>query len=135
MRDSMAMDPIYRECLRHSAFDDHECTADPLTRRMIEWEHVWIYAGRQINEPWAIIGICYGVHRGGELNKEKNQFLSLMRATPTDLEKYPRTDWKRRFSYLVDKYYFDSHIDPLHGCQAECPHEDCWMCAVIDEIL
>lgn len=135
MRDTMTLDPTYRSCLREAAFHDHECQADPLSRKLIDWEHAFIYAGSQINEPWAIIGICYGVHRGAMLEKEKNQFLSLMRATPLDLAQYPRTDWPQLFSYLCGKYLHEYHLDPLHGSQGTCAVEDCWMCATIDEML
>ncbi len=133
MRNEMALDPAYQTCMRQEAFHDHICEADPLTRRLLEWEHAFIHGGKQINEPWAIISICWNVHRGTELNKEKNQFIALMRATVEDLEKYQRTDWVQLFNYLAGKYYFFTNIEGGHGPEAE--HEDCWMCDIIDEML
>lgn len=64
----------------------------------IEWDHVWIYAGRQINEKWAIVGVCSKHHRakeGNPLLKNCIMRASLKLATPADLEKYPRKNWKQ----------------------------------------
>lgn len=62
----------------------------------IEWDHVWIYAGRQINEEWAIVGVCNRHHRAKEGNillKGSIQRASLRLATEGDLAQYPRTNW------------------------------------------
>lgn len=93
MRARMAMDPIYRECLRQTIFSDHVCRANPATGKLIEWEHAFLYAGQQINEIWAIIPICWWVHEGPGKNKDLNQYMALRRATPVELAKYPRVDW------------------------------------------
>ena len=91
-------------CERRELFHDHECQG------RLTMEHVWIYSGCQINEVWAIIHICDWAHstngfqdRGG-LDKEINEFISLRRATPQDLAKYPRRDWIIRKRYLDLKY-------------------------------
>ena len=70
----------------------------------VEWEHCWIYGGKQINEVWAIIGVCWYHHRGPGLDKEYNQYMSLKLATPEDLAKYPRIDWQQKIKYLSKKY-------------------------------
>lgn len=62
----------------------------------IEWDHVWIYAGRQINEPWAIIGVCSRHHRLKDsewLVRDAIQRASLRLATSEDLARYPRRNW------------------------------------------
>lgn len=62
----------------------------------IEFDHSWIYAAKQINEVWAIIGLCQYHHYAKDGNKElKNAVLrvSLKLATAEDLAKYPRKDW------------------------------------------
>ena len=73
----------------------------------VEWHHVWKYAGQQINEKWAIMPLSKWYHIGVHSNKEvqeKVQYLSLLRATEKDLEKYPKKDWKQLFNYLKDKH-------------------------------
>lgn len=62
----------------------------------IEWHHVWIYAGRQINELWAIVGACNKHHEmvGTEpIVKKAFEVYSLQLATAADLAKYPRKPW------------------------------------------
>ena len=104
MRSQMSKMASYKRCMRNEVLRDHQCGADPLTGRLIEWEHAWIYAGKQVNEIWAIISICWWAHRGPGLDKEKNQFVSLIRATDEELEKYPRKDWAQIKKYLTGKY-------------------------------
>lgn len=73
-------------------------------------EHVWTYAGRQIDADWAIIRLCELAHSVGRyalngiLSKEINQYLSLQRATKADLDKYPKKDWEQLKKYLNKKY-------------------------------
>lgn len=62
----------------------------------IEYDHVWIYAGRQINETWAIVGVCKKHHAAKEGNlllKACIQRNSLRLATNEDLLQYPKKDW------------------------------------------
>lgn len=136
LRDEMALEPYYHRCARVEMFNDHTCTPDPLTGRLIEWEHAFIYAGEQINEKWAIIPLCFRTHRGGMLNKNMNHFIALSRATPEDLEKYPRTDWKQLYLHLAQEYLPKSLKCPVqHGPEGNCTHpEDCDVCAALDEI-
>jgi len=70
----------------------------------ITWEHALIYAGKQVQEEWAIIALCFDHHLGPNLDKEKNVTIALLQATHEDLEKYPRSDWPRRKAYLIEKY-------------------------------
>jgi len=59
-------------------------------------EHTLIYASKQIDEVWAIIKICAWHHSvdqfqdGGGLNKEKNIWVALNRATDEELLKYSK---------------------------------------------
>lgn len=62
----------------------------------IDWDHVWIYAGRQINETWAIVGVCTRHHykkNGNRLLNDSIMRASLRLASPEDLAKYPRKNW------------------------------------------
>lgn len=95
LKDEIKKDPYYKRCARA---DDGGCDG------RITWEHAWMYAGRQINERWAIIPLCVYHHLGPGLDKEKNQWIALSRAVDEDLKKYPRKDWLRIKSYLMMKY-------------------------------
>ncbi len=86
----MAVDPYYQICARKNS----ECQG------RITWEHAFIYAGKQINEKWAIIPLCVYHHLGEGLVKNENQRIALERATPEDLAKYPNFDWKKRRNYV-----------------------------------
>jgi len=62
----------------------------------ITWEHALTYAGKQIDEVWAIIFLCERHHAVngyqdlGALNKEKNVWIALCRATDEELKKYSK---------------------------------------------
>lgn len=97
LRNEMANDPYYQKCARSS---EHNCSG------RITWEHAWQYAGKQIQEKWAIIPLCEFHHAvnlyqdGGDLNKKENQRISLLRATKEDLKKYPKKDWEFEKTWL-----------------------------------
>jgi len=106
MREAMDAQEYYHRCARFEALHDHECEADPVRGRLIEWEHAFTEGGAKLNEIWAIVPICWLVHRGGMLNKEINQWLALNRATPADFDKYPKSKaaWLQKLAYLNSKY-------------------------------
>lgn len=91
-------------CERQALLHDHEC------RGRSTMEHVWRYAGRQIDEKWAIIRLCEWAHSVGPyldrgiLDKRINEWISLRHATLDDLEKYPAKDWEQRRKFLNKKY-------------------------------
>lgn len=75
----------------------------------IEWEHCFIYAGRQIDEAWAIVPCCKFHHRGLGLDKHYNRYVSILRCKmlgkwDDTLRKYPRLDWVQLDKYLTMKY-------------------------------
>ena len=104
LRDELADDPYYKKCARLAKFDDHICKPNPMTGQLIEWEHCFIYGHKQINERWSIIPLCWLVHSGGQLDKHKNEYIALLRATSQDLEKYPRRDWAQYLKFLEAKF-------------------------------
>jgi len=74
-------------------------------------EHTLIYAGRQIDEVWAIIKICAWHHSvdefqdSGGLNKERNVWVALNRATDEELLKYSKAvDYIAMRKRLNQKY-------------------------------
>lgn len=100
IRGYLSKDPFMKVCIRHSSDCDLR----------IEWEHAWIYAGKQIQEVWAIVPCCTYHHRGAGLNKEYNQLISLLRASemgvlPFIIAKYPKIEWIQKYRYLVNKKY------------------------------
>lgn len=94
-------------CERASLFHDHVCAGRSTM------EHAWFYAGKQINEKWAIIRLCEWAHSvgpyamNGGLNKEMNQFISLKHATIQDLAKFPRRDWAQIMKHLLKNSKYD----------------------------
>jgi len=54
LREEIAQDPTYKRCAL-SGYSG--CSG------RIEWHHHIIFAGKQLNEKWAIIGLCKGHHR------------------------------------------------------------------------
>lgn len=94
LRDKLSSLPEFSSCSRKS----RHCWG------RITWEHCWIYAGKQINEEWAIIPLCWRHHLGDMFNKEINQWISINKATASDLAKYPKRDWKHVKKYLNKKY-------------------------------
>ena len=96
MREELSEDPRMKHCVcSYKGFGF--CTD------RIEWHHPWIYAGTQINEKWAIVGVCVKHHKaleGNPLIKQCAERASLKLATDEDLEKYPRADWTQRKKYL-----------------------------------
>lgn len=58
-------------------------------------EHAFIYAGKQIQELWAVIDLCWYHHLGAGMNKNINEKIALSKATDEDLAKYPKKDWQQ----------------------------------------
>lgn len=105
LRAELAQDPEYRICMRRALLGDHNCQADPLTGKLIEWEHVFIFASNQVQKKWCIIPICWLVHRGGQLNKEINEWIALNRATDAEIAEVSKAvDYKHKKKYLNQKY-------------------------------
>lgn len=95
MREQIASDPEMSKCI----YNNSDCRGD------IEWEHCFEYARRQVNEVWAIIGVCTYHHRGDGLDKNYNQYRALIRADMDEvISKYPKFDWIQLKKYLIQKY-------------------------------
>ena len=90
LKREMADDPYYKVCARKN----EDCAG------RMTWEHCWVYAGKQINEKWAIIPLCWEHHLGSHFKKTINQAISIRRATDEELSKYPRMNWPRVKAYV-----------------------------------
>lgn len=82
LREEMAEDPYMKICAR----ENQDCSG------RITWEHAIIYAGRQIQERWAIIPLCEYHHLGKGLNKRINRQIAFNRAMEEDLKKYSKIE-------------------------------------------
>jgi len=95
LRDEIANDPFYKRCCITGSFD-------------VSWEHCWTYGKNgQINEKWAIVPLRRDLNTSHPPIdvKEKCRLISLLRATPEDLAKYPKKDWEQLLKYLSNKYH------------------------------
>lgn len=64
----------------------------------VEWHHVFIYGGKQIQEVWNIVAACK--HHHDMVTKQRAVRMafeaeSLMEATDADLAEYPRKNWRQ----------------------------------------
>ena len=80
-----------------------KCCIGGMCEGRIEWHHVWIYAGSQIDEVWAIVPACKFHHDKAHLPGMNARFqkISLERANEEDLAKYPKKDWAQIKKYLI----------------------------------
>jgi hypothetical protein len=54
-----------------------------------------MYAGRQIQEKFAIIPLCWFHHLGAGMWKRVNEFIAVGRADYEDKKKYPNFPWSK----------------------------------------
>jgi len=91
-------DPFMAVCIYDNA----------LCEGRVEWDHVFIWAGRQVNEWFAILPVCYYHHRGGGMDRKYTEYVALSRVDDVQLfeiqKKYPRADWIGLKKRLVKKY-------------------------------
>jgi hypothetical protein len=103
LRRELDADPFMHRCI-HAYL---RTEGNPCSGR-VEWEHAHLYAGRQINERWAIVPVCTYHHRGRGLDKNVNKYASLLRMTEeertTAETKYPRTNWQQLMDWLGLRY-------------------------------
>lgn len=105
LRKELAADPSYKICLRNAALQDHTCMPNPLNKKLIEWEHALIYAGKQIQQKWAIVPLCWWAHSGPGLVKEINIWVALSRSTDEELQAISKViNYKRMKIALNNKY-------------------------------
>lgn len=96
IRDEMSEDPFYQQCC---------ITGTPNTSAKVEWHHNLIYAGKQVQEKFAILPLREDIHRNIVKYKEKCNWIMLNRATPEQLEKYSKAiNYKRELDRLNKIY-------------------------------
>lgn len=80
MRAEMDEDPFMHRC----------CLADNTCEGRIEWHHNLIYAGKRVNEKWAVLPCCHYHHTSESHFKEQLNKIMCSRASVEDLEKYSK---------------------------------------------
>lgn len=82
LKAEIKADPFYVEC----CLKDENC-AYKAGRRKIEWHHVIIFAGRQLQAKWAIVPACSGYHHEfADRHDIKESFLRIVVNRATDAE-------------------------------------------------
>lgn len=88
-RRAIDEDPYFKICVRRGEGCDGRITI----------EHAFIYAGRQVDELWAFVPLCWRHHLGDGFVKEIGQFKALDRLSNKEIEKiqkqYDRVDWSK----------------------------------------
>lgn len=102
IKEQISVLPFYKECCRRW---DSPCDG------RITIEHTIIFAGHQIDDLWNLLPLCeyhHGVNKyqdGGDLQKEKNVWIALNRATDDELRSISKAiDYIKRRTYLNNKY-------------------------------
>jgi len=109
-------DPYYQKCIRH---ETKKCSG------RITLEHALIYAGKQINEKWAILPVCEKHHAvnkyqdAGDLDKRYHEYVAVNRMMSDDEKKYPRVDWKSKRKMLNKIYEGEKHPVDIQKYQQE----------------
>lgn len=105
MRAEMAADPFYSICsLAH--VPGHICGGK------VTWEHAIIFAGKKVQEKWAIPPICERGHAvnsfqdAGTMKKEVNVWVALNRANDDEL---------RAVSKVVDYIRERARLNTIYG--------------------
>ena len=64
----------------------------------VEWHHAFLYAGKRIQEVWAIVGACHHHHdmvKSQRAVQMAFETASIKLASEADLAEYPRKNWKQ----------------------------------------
>jgi hypothetical protein len=96
-------DPYYKVCARK---EDGSCNG------RITFEHALIFAGKQVQEKFAIIPLCTYHHAvdmhqdGGQLDKDRNVQIALNRATEIEL---------RAISKVINYVSLRDRLNTIYG--------------------
>ena len=96
------------------------CCFPGCSKEEVEWNHALKYAGRQVDEPYAIVPHCYTHHRGkfGTIDADVSmycEYIAIDRGLVHLLAEYPRSDWEQRLHYLTTIY--ERHNESEEGPQ------------------
>lgn len=112
IRKKIEQDPFYRTCALYGQHN-HICDG------RVTIEHTVVFAGKQLQELWALIGLCAHGHGVDEFqddattSKELREWVALSRATPSELAAISKAvSYAQRLSYLNGKYGLYKPIVP-----------------------
>ena len=95
-RKELEADPFMKKCIWTDETTD------------ISWEHCWIYAGKQIVEPWATVPLARRLNTSSMPTHIKDycKLISLGRAKMSEVVKnYPKFNWVKEKERLTRKLY------------------------------
>lgn len=72
--------------------------------KQAEKEHAIIIGGRQLNTYWSIIPCCPDHNRGPKMDKRRNEWVALNRATDEELNEYPKANLIQKRNHLNTIY-------------------------------
>ena len=87
LRKQLSEDPEYKVCIIKDQIQYGQCHGK------ITFQHALMYAGRQIQERFAILPMCVRHHLGDLHNQRRDEIIAMRRATEEDKLKYPRLQW------------------------------------------
>lgn len=88
-------DPYFSKCAREA---EGKCSG------RITIEHAWLYSGKQINEMWNYVPLCWYHHLGKGLDKDFNRWIAVMKGWKEAEIKYPKHNWRQEKKYLDKKF-------------------------------
>lgn len=101
LKEEMANDPFYKKCC---------ITGTLATNAKVEWHHGLMFAGKRVQEKFAIIPLRKDIHDNVVYYREKCDWIILNRATDEQLKKYSKsTDLIAMRDRLNKKYDSSKH--------------------------
>jgi len=67
----------------------------------LTYEHAY---GRKHERAWQIVILCYFHHLGSGLDKSMNRWFALRQASETDLNEFPKANYRQELKYLNSIY-------------------------------
>lgn len=98
LKAKLRSDPFYARCC---------VTGRQRGEVKIEWHHNLIFAGRQVQEQFAILPVAQEIHSiaGHKAMKERLDWIMWNRATERQIDKYSKAQDKRAYrDYLNNKF-------------------------------
>ena len=97
IREELAEDPRMEVCMLKG---HGECGGE------LQWHHAWTYKNRQIQESFAIGGLCENHHH--EVDRRQCQGILLARLSDEYImqiqKKYPKIDWAKEKKLLENQF-------------------------------
>lgn len=98
IRTELSRDTWYDMCI-------HQRYRGRIGSGNLQWEHAYLYRGKQIQEKWAIVPCrkSFNMDATGSV-KRFNQYIALLRATNEELDKYQKKDWAQLKIKFIEEF-------------------------------